>query len=48
MWKEAVVACFKILCQHSLEKLREITRKPSVRVAGIRAEIRNRDLPKQK
>jgi hypothetical protein len=43
MWKEAVVALFKILSLTCLERLRKTT-KTSVRIAGLRAEILTLDL----
>jgi hypothetical protein len=37
MWKEAVVACFKVLSSACLEILRETTKK--LRIASLRVEI---------
>jgi hypothetical protein len=39
MWKEAVVAQFKVLTRHLPGRTEEKTRKISVGIAGLRAKI---------
>jgi hypothetical protein len=48
IWKDAVVACFKVLSQHLPGWTEKNHEKPPVRIAGLRAEIWNRDLPNTK
>jgi hypothetical protein len=46
MWKEAVVAKFKILSRYFLEGLRKTTN--TLRIAGLRAVIWSQDLLNKK
>jgi hypothetical protein len=47
MWKEVVVAKFKVVFQHWLGRA-EVNHENFVRIAGLRAEIWTRDLPNTK